>query len=307
MKTVKYIILIWVLVAIFAGIFGKVSIAAEPGTTTAGFLKVGVGAKATGLAGAFTSVADDPSAVYWNPAGLSFIESNQMQFSHYNWYQDIKVENLYAAFPGQKFSLGVGITYLDFGEFQSYDINGDPGEELSMYNISAAVSMAYNLNDYLTLGLTGKYIEQSFDVVKGSAFAGDFGVIGDFDKFRLGLSVANVGSKMTFVSQQEELPSEVRCGLSVRHFNDNALLSVEAHAPFKGSMSLHNGVEVRLTPQLFARSGVVYRTETQNNDSFSYNIGGGLCYGNGRFDYTFVPSDTYGSDAVHNFSISVSW
>ncbi len=44
-------------------------------------LGMGIGARAIGLGGAFVSIADDPSAVYWNPAGLTDIrtDTNQAQ------------------------------------------------------------------------------------------------------------------------------------------------------------------------------------------------------------------------------------
>ncbi|NMC43939.1 MAG: hypothetical protein GYA46_08465, partial [candidate division Zixibacteria bacterium] len=70
MRTVKLILLVWLLAAIVAAVFGRVTIAADGALSTAGFLRVGVGAKAMGLGEAFTAVADDASAVYWNPAGL---------------------------------------------------------------------------------------------------------------------------------------------------------------------------------------------------------------------------------------------
>jgi hypothetical protein len=40
-------------------------------------LSMGVGARATGLGGAFVSISDDASAVYWNPAGLTDIPPTQ--------------------------------------------------------------------------------------------------------------------------------------------------------------------------------------------------------------------------------------
>ena len=42
----------------------------KTGTTAAQFLKLGIGSKALGIGGAFTSIADDPSCLYWNPGGL---------------------------------------------------------------------------------------------------------------------------------------------------------------------------------------------------------------------------------------------
>ena len=41
-------------------------------------LGMGVGARAIGMAGAFTAVADDATAFFWNPAGLTQIEDHQL-------------------------------------------------------------------------------------------------------------------------------------------------------------------------------------------------------------------------------------
>ena len=308
MKTVKFIILIWALAAIIAGVFGEVSVAGEYGATTAGFMKIGVGARAAGVGDAYTSIADDASAIYWNAAGIARLDTRSLQFSHYSWYQDIKVENFFAAFPGQRFSFGAGITYLDYGDFQSYDVAGDPGEQLSMYNLVAAFSAAGSINETFSVGITAKYVEQSFDIVKGSAFAGDIGFMADFEKFRIGLAAVNIGSKMKFIQEEEELPAAVRVGVSLREFGDRALFAVEAHAPIKGRLTFHQGVEVKINDQLYARTGAVYRTSTlQDMNALSFNLGAGVVYGVDRFDYTFIPSDDYGSQAVHNLTISVSW
>ena len=50
---------------------GLLSGSAFAGTDAAAFLKKGVGARALAMGGAFTSIADDTSAIYWNPAGLA--------------------------------------------------------------------------------------------------------------------------------------------------------------------------------------------------------------------------------------------
>ncbi len=43
-----------------------------------GFALSGVGSRATSMAGAFRGLADDATAMYWNPAGLAFLEENQI-------------------------------------------------------------------------------------------------------------------------------------------------------------------------------------------------------------------------------------
>jgi hypothetical protein len=308
MKTIRIIIVIWALAAFFAGIFGEVTVAGELGSTTAGFLNVGVGARAQGMGGAFTSIADNSSAVYWNTAGLRNLDNSQIEFSHQSWYQDVNIENMFIAFPGKKISFGAGLTYLNYGQIQSYDENGVAGEELTMYNMSMAVCAATDITEDISVGLAAKYVEQSFDIAKGSAFAGDLGLMADYRGIRFGLAAVNIGTKITYISVSEKLPAAVRFGLSFRQFNNRALIALDAYSPFNGPFSIHQGLEMNVTDQLYARTGLVYQTGTVADASaLSYNLGLGIGYGAGRFDYTFIPSDNYGTDAVHNFSVSISW
>ena len=48
------------------------------GEAGAQFLKIGAGARACAMGEAFTGIADDPSAIYWNPAGLTQMNSAQI-------------------------------------------------------------------------------------------------------------------------------------------------------------------------------------------------------------------------------------
>jgi hypothetical protein len=50
------------------------------GTTTANFLEIGAESAGSAMGEAYVSVARDLSAVYWNPAGLSFM--NRKSSSH---------------------------------------------------------------------------------------------------------------------------------------------------------------------------------------------------------------------------------
>ena len=54
---------------------GAANIFEKVGTFDGQFLKIPVGARAKGMGGAFVGVADDPSAVFWNAAGIARIGS----------------------------------------------------------------------------------------------------------------------------------------------------------------------------------------------------------------------------------------
>lgn len=50
-----------------------------PGRSNSNHLKtlegIGIGPRALGMGGAFVALVDDPTSVYWNPAGLAFVEN----------------------------------------------------------------------------------------------------------------------------------------------------------------------------------------------------------------------------------------
>ena len=56
----------------------------DSGTTTAQFLKLGVGARAIGMGEAYSAIADDPTAIYWNPAGLAAVSEHSVSLMHAN-------------------------------------------------------------------------------------------------------------------------------------------------------------------------------------------------------------------------------
>jgi hypothetical protein len=80
----RHCIFVTALVSAFA-------IAAPAGATRlAGeFMALGAGARALGMGGAFGAVANDASAVYWNPAGIAGIEKRQALAMHAEQFGDL--------------------------------------------------------------------------------------------------------------------------------------------------------------------------------------------------------------------------
>ena len=63
------------------------------------FLRMGVGARALGMGGAFTGIANDPSAAYWNPSGLGQIHNFQFEFMNVNLPFDRRFNYFCATLP----------------------------------------------------------------------------------------------------------------------------------------------------------------------------------------------------------------
>src|SRR6195256_2314875 len=92
--------------------------AADSGTTSANFLKMGIGPRAIAMGEAQVGLADDVYAAYWNPAGLAQLQNREAGFVQTQYVQDIQSQ--YAACEHLTSMLGTFVgsfTFLYFGKF----------------------------------------------------------------------------------------------------------------------------------------------------------------------------------------------
>ena len=146
------------------------------------------GARAAGMAGAFVAVADDPSAVYWNPAGYSLIERPELSVSGIGLIQSSTsfdqtisdepfVEHAQSLTPGffgasvrnGRFGFGYGFASLDEHNVNQNDsflgVELASGDSVDYYRTyqeastlsSAGIGLSYLVADGLSLGVSGAY------------------------------------------------------------------------------------------------------------------------------------------------------
>jgi hypothetical protein len=85
------------------------------------FMENGGGARALGMGGAFTAIADDPSATFWNPAGIASVSEKEILVMHSERFGDLIDRDFVAytqpvswnIFGGE--SSGVGISLIRLG------------------------------------------------------------------------------------------------------------------------------------------------------------------------------------------------
>lgn len=170
-------------------------------TTAAQFLGIGVGARATGMGGAFGGVASDASALYWNPGGIARSARTEANISHTGWLvgTDFNWAGIVIALDRNN-AIGVHMTQLNYGEDRVTTIDQPmgTGDRWSAMDIAAGVSYARNLTDRFSIGGSVKYINQRIWNVSASAFALDVGLlfITGFNDMQLGVSISNFGSEM---------------------------------------------------------------------------------------------------------------
>jgi long-subunit fatty acid transport protein len=205
----KKILLILVLTA-FVG--GSLAVAGEfksdvskKGTTAATFLSISQGARATAMGSAFVAVADDWSALYWNPAGIASLENGAM-FDHTTWFADIGYNYVGGTIGlGNLGTLGLSLTSSSIGDMRVTTVNAPDGtgEVFNVSQVAASVAYAIRLTDNFAIGFNPKYVYERIWKMSANAIALDVGVkyTTPFEGIVLGMSISNFGEKMHMTGQ----------------------------------------------------------------------------------------------------------
>jgi len=298
----KKYILMFVLMIFAGAVESKTN--ENAGTCVGQFLKIGAGTRPCGMGEAFSAVADDVNAIYWNPAGLMQVQEKQGTFMHNEWLYDVKYEFLAYCQPTKRGVNAFSITYLRMG-----NLEGTDKDENSIGNFGAsdyAISMAYAVpaNDNLHAGITGKIIQQKIENESSKAIALDIGIL-YFEPTKQGVKVAaviqNLGSKLKFVQESESLP--LTCKFGIAYKKDKLTLAGDLTKPQDNDVRINIGAEYLYTQNLAFRLGY----NSQNDLDSGWTFGAGFKFNtlnltSLQLDYAFVP---YGElDNTHRFSIT---
>lgn len=313
MRRIKYPLII-ILFACFANanaqfrIVGFRSNVSKVGTTAVPFLTIGVGARANAMGGAFASVADDVTALFWNPAGIALMQQNQVALIHSDWIADLRHDFIGIALQlGVLGSIGFHLNALTMDEIMvtTPDYPDGTGERADSYDLAIGTTYARALNDRLNIGGTVKYIRSQLWHMSAQTMAVDLGVTFSnvFDFFQLGASISNMGGKMryfgrdTFVyhdirpdeygnnekvdadlrTDSYNLPIAFRTGISsviMKQSYTPLLLAVEFFEPSDNVRSMNVGGEWALYDKVFLRGG--YTSIFEDDSERGLTLGGGL-------------------------------
>ncbi len=172
------------------------------GTSAAAFLEIGVGARAMGMGGAYAAVANDASALYWNPAGLAWMPDVQVEATHNAWLIGSSHEfvGVVVPIPSIHSTLGLSFVTLGFGDqpVRTVDRPEGTGESYDARDMAIGLSYAYALTDRFAFGVTTKFITQRIWFESGSAFAVDLGIsyATPVQGLQLGISMSNFGTSL---------------------------------------------------------------------------------------------------------------
>ncbi|MFB0564041.1 MAG: PorV/PorQ family protein [Candidatus Lokiarchaeia archaeon] len=276
-------------------------LARGPGTSGAVFLKIDMGARAASMGGAFCAVADDVSAIYWNPAGLVQLERKEITAMHNEWIQGIRRESIVYAHPIKELlTLGVGITYLYTSGLIKRDIYGNElGETFGAYGGVTTFSGSKMLCENVSIGVNLKIIQEGIEARKATAFALDIGVLYKLSKLRLGAVIQNLGTKVKFEEKSFALPLDLKAGLAYKAL-EHLILATDIDLPLDNEINLRVGAEYQLADLLSLRLG--FKTSQAKNTGVGISGGLGFRFKDYQLDYGFLPFGDLGN--THRISFS---
>ncbi|MFH2070689.1 MAG: PorV/PorQ family protein [Elusimicrobiota bacterium] len=293
--------------------------AGGPGTTTASFLKIGVGARNIGM-GETGSISEDVNGVYWNPAGIASLKEKEISFMHAAWLEQINYEHLAFAMPMGAGAIGAAVNYLSMSPMATYDKDGVKIENETFTANDLAVTLSYgksfslsNARDMgLNIGVNLKYVSSSIEKESAAALASDIGsqIKLKNGKIKFGLAVQNIGSGMKFKNETDPLPFNIKLGSAYTLMagpSSPLLLAIDVNIPADNDARVNLGVEfiqkfgpLRLSPR------VGYKTNTRGLEGLSgLTAGMGFNINTYCLDYAFVPYGLLGD--THRVSLSVKF
>ncbi|MEW6097115.1 MAG: PorV/PorQ family protein [bacterium] len=295
-----------VFIGLLTFLINNPAFAVGQGENCASFLKIAVGPRAVGMGEAFVGVADDVTAIYWNPAGLSQINIRQFIFMHNLWFEDINHDFIGVTVPWKEEQvLGFGIIGLFIDNLERRRDENDLIPIGTFKATDQAFIISWADKD---VGISIKLISQEIDDKKGTGLAFDLGWLHQLrEDIKIGLVLQNWNEmeELKIYKKKFNYPALIRTGISYK--KDNLLLAIDLYKPFDNKLSIHLGLEKKIYEKFLVRCGYRYKLKKITNEFLS-----GITLGFGykfkevyQLDYAYVPYQDLGD--THRMSIMIRY
>lgn len=314
------------------------------GTAAGQFLKIPVGARPTGMAEAFVALADDPTALYWNPAGTAWLKKPGLTMTHTEWFVGINHEFAGAILPlGLSGVIGMNAVYLGSGRIEQTTIEqpDGTGSYFEVTNLSLGMTYSRCLTDHFSFGITGKYIQETIFHEKATAVAMDIGTlfITNFHGLRIGTCILNFGTRpkqegrdllvshqissdypgnpaqtATLQTTDWPLPLNFKIGLATELIGgDQSFFKTKIHRltsaidwshPSDNRERIAVGLEYGLRDRIFIRLGYKFNYDTEK---FTSGMGIKVPIKGQKLTVDYALVDFGDLDAVHHFSLGTEF
>jgi long-subunit fatty acid transport protein len=307
----KYLFLALLLFALAISAFSQSG--NKGGRTGAQFLEIGVGARAVGMAESFVAVANDVSAIYFNPAGLLELQDVQVMFSNIQWPAEITYNYAAGAIPVASFDgvIGIHLAKLSTGSMivRTQLRPEGTGETFEAANYVSGISYAQRLTDRFGIGFNVKYVRLNAFRYVAEGIAFDLGSMykTGFESFRFGWLISNFGANLKFINESFALPTSVMFGVAAEAFEtetQSLTLSLQGIRPSDNAERVSVGTEYRFMDLLRLRAGYRFNYDA---DRYSLGLGINVPISSIKIKFDYAYSDIRFLTHANRFSLSIAF
>jgi hypothetical protein len=218
-------------------LFFTVSYSQIGGKYTYQFLNLVTSPRQAALGGkTITIYDDDVNQVHFNPATINPDMDNHLALNYGSYYKEVTYGTASYAYTYDRHlqTFQAGVNYVNYGNFEGYDENGQATASFSGSEIALSLGYAYTIpNTTIHFGANAKLISSTLESYHSLGGAADIGVlfIDERNDVNWGLVIRNIGTQFTTYSEiKEKLPMEVILGVSQEL----------EHVPIRWHLSLEN-------------------------------------------------------------------
>jgi len=298
-------------------------------------LKIGVGARGVAMGESFVAVANDVSAIYWNPAGLVQFHENQAFAAHTDYVVDISHEFFGAVYHlSMQDAIGASFSSLHMSDME-VTTETQPfgtGRYFTFGDIGVGLTYARKMTDQFSFGVTVRYAEETLDVLKMQSVMFDIGTyyMTGIGSLRFAVVISNFGNDVSpkgsvlvwdgsesTTFQSFSLPTMFRFGVAfeaLQNEEQRLTAAIELDHPNDNAEHVRVGLEWAWQEALFLRAGVkrtigqpLFGVDATSDEEFALGAGfsAPLSITKVSADYAFVSFNRLGS--VHRFSLSFTY
>ncbi len=250
------------------------------------FMNINLGARASGLGGAFTAISDDSASVYYNPAGLANLKMIEINANHDIWFMDSSLSYGYFNIPVGFGNIGALFLYTSYGEFEERNEYGTPlNIKIEPYSLSGGISYGFPLGNIFSAGLGLKFSNFMISDYSVASIFFDMGIKANFNNF---IFIGVVLQNMDFEFSNNY---NINSGIAVNIFNiQNNKMIVDFDLRYSGiyDLAYSIGTEIQLFKFAALRAGYNINNDNKILRGISgLSIGAGVTIEKLSIDYAF--------------------
>ena len=290
------------------------------------FLKIGVGARAVAMGEAYGAIANDATALYWNPAAVVISETDQVVVAHTEWFADIRHE-----FGGVLYHLtpedAVGISFItlttdDMPRTTTLMPMGT-GEMFRFQDLSVGLTYSRKMTNQFSFGVTARYIREQIAELSMQNIVVDVGAyyLTGFSTTRFAIVLSSFGSAtrpegsivvdgVGDISQFEEFspPTQFRLAFAMEPIlleSHRLTTSFQLNHPNDNAENIGIGLEYGWNETVFLRLGYRINVDEQRLPSLGFGLQVPVEFSTLQFDYAVSSYHLLGM--AHRFTLGASF